>query len=106
LKKGFGSISLKQNDDQEIDIFGWAGTSVAKATALEEEISSLKAKYESAMESMKKLTAQLEDLTVAKEKHEEQLLGKCVLLLNEKKLKIRNQQRLLASAKVDPAKGN
>lgn len=57
------------------------------------------------MASIEKLNAQLEDLTVAKKKHEEEILAKCVLLLNEKKLKVRNQQRLVASAKVDPAKG-
>ncbi len=78
---------------------------VTRSTTLEHEISSLRAKYESAMDSIQKLNTQLEELTVAKNRHEEELIAKCVLLLNEKKLKVRNQQRLLASAKVDPAKG-
>jgi hypothetical protein len=56
------------------------------------------------MDSIRRLTSQLDDLTVAKEKHEEELLAKCVLLLNEKKSKVRNQQRLLATAKIDPTK--
>lgn len=41
----------------------------------------------------------------AKSQHENQLLANFAQLLNEKKLKIRNQQRLLASATADPTKG-
>jgi hypothetical protein len=39
-----------------------------------------------------------------KKNYEDDLIEKFSLLLNEKKLKIRDQQRLLASANVDPAK--
>lgn len=39
-----------------------------------------------------------------KNSYEDNLIEKFSLLLNEKKLKIRDQQRLLASANVDPAK--
>jgi hypothetical protein len=41
----------------------------------------------------------------AKTQHENQLVANFAQLLNEKKLKIRNQQRLLASATADPTKG-
>jgi hypothetical protein len=41
----------------------------------------------------------------AKEEHEDALLHKFAELLNAKKLKIRDQQRLLATAKVDAEKG-
>jgi hypothetical protein len=43
-------------------------------------------------------------LITAKANHEAGLLGKFRDLLNEKKAKIRDQQRLLATAKVDPKK--
>jgi hypothetical protein len=43
-------------------------------------------------------------LITAKANHEAELLGKFRDLLNEKKAKIRDQQRLLATAKVDPKK--
>ena len=46
----------------------------------------------------------MEELVKAKADHEEELISKFVLLLNEKKLKIRNQQRLLSTAKVDQKK--
>ncbi|KAI4191698.1 MAG: hypothetical protein LQ350_008744, partial [Teloschistes chrysophthalmus] len=49
-----------------------------------------------------KLRAQLEDLISAKQEHEDAILQKCAVLINEKKAKIRDQQRLLATAKPDP----
>ncbi|KAL9097806.1 MAG: hypothetical protein Q9165_000132 [Trypethelium subeluteriae] len=49
-----------------------------------------------------KLQAQLDDLVKSKEEHEEALLNKFRQLLNSKKLKIRDQQRLLAGARIDP----
>lgn len=52
----------------------------------------------------KKLKDELEDLTKLKKAHENSLIEKFSLLLNEKKLKIRDQQRLLAGATVDPAR--
>lgn len=52
--------------------------------------------------TVERLTADLDALTKAKKDHEAELLKKFAALLNSKKLKIRDQQRLLASAKVDP----
>lgn len=52
---------------------------------------------------MSKLNQQLEDLIKAKSEHEDALLQKFASLINSKKLKIRDQQRLLATAKVDDA---
>lgn len=51
---------------------------------------------------MAKLSAELDDLVKAKKEHENELLQKFAELLNTKKLKIRDQQRLLSDAKVDP----
>ena len=50
------------------------------------------------------LNAQLDELVLAKKEHEDTLLEKCAILINEKKGKIRDQQRLLAVAKVGPKK--
>lgn len=51
-----------------------------------------------------KLEQKLQEFIRLKEESENQVLEKFSLLLNEKKLKIRDQQRLLASANVDPTK--
>jgi len=53
---------------------------------------------------IKKLEDTLAELTNLKSRNENQMLEKFSLLLNEKKLKIRDQQRLLASSNVDQAR--
>lgn len=105
LQQRLGSITLRQDDEQAIQLFDWTGVSVARADALEQQIRSLTERYRVAEDTINKLNVQLEKLTQAKSQHEDQLISRFVQLLNQKKLKIRNQQRLLASAKVDPTKG-
>ena len=53
-------------------------------------------------QTIQQLTAQLDALVGAKHAHEEEMLTKFAALLNSKKMKIRDQQRLLAQSKVDP----
>ena len=73
-----------------------------RSDALETSIQTLTSQLTEQKQTIEQLEQQLEDLIQAKKAHEEELLGKFALLLNEKKLKIREQQRLLAGAKVDP----
>lgn len=100
-----GSIVLKQDDEQAIELFEWSGLATARVDALETQLSSLTDRYRVAESTIHQLGEQLSQLMKAKEQHEDQLVANFVLLLNEKKLKIRNQQRLLSSATVDPDKG-
>ena len=51
------------------------------------------------------MSKQLEELVAAKQAHESALLGKCAELLNQKKAKIREQQRLLACTTSDRRRG-
>lgn len=74
---------------------------VCKASALGEQISSLADKLQAAEDTIAKLNARLEELVAARRDHENRLMTNFVRVLNEKKLKIRNQQRLLAGAKLD-----
>ncbi|EEQ91951.1 hypothetical protein RJZ56_006201 [Blastomyces dermatitidis] len=104
ITQRLGTISLKQDDDQAIQLFDWTGMAVARADGLEDELASLTAKYDALESTINKLNSQLKELIKAKTEHEDQLIAKFAQLLNEKKLKIRNQQRLLASAKIDPSK--
>ena len=105
ITQRLGTIVLKQDDAQSIELFDWAGTAVAATTALESEVASLSANYRDQHDALAKLNRQLEDLIKAKEEHENELLEKFMELLNAKKLKIRDQQRLLTGAKVDPSTG-
>ncbi|KAK2749207.1 hypothetical protein FQN57_006822 [Myotisia sp. PD_48] len=103
ITQRLGSVTLKQNDEQAIELFEWNGIAISRAELYENELETLRAKYRDAETTIKQLNSQLEDLIEAKNKHDDQLIGKFVELLNAKKLKIRDQQHLLASAKVDPA---
>ncbi|EER40523.1 conserved hypothetical protein [Histoplasma capsulatum var. duboisii H88] len=103
ITQRLGTISLKQDDDQAIQLFDWTGLAVTRADELEEGLTSLTAKYDAVETTINKLNSQLQELIKVKSEHDDQLIAKFAQLLNEKKLKIRNQQRLLASAKIDPA---
>ncbi|KAK3109449.1 hypothetical protein LTR53_017285, partial [Teratosphaeriaceae sp. CCFEE 6253] len=102
IRQRLGSIELKQDDEQEIDLFTWASTAAAATDGLRQQNSELRTDAGSQEERIAKLSRQLDDLIKAKKDHEDELLKKFAALLNAKKLKIRDQQRLLASAKVDP----
>lgn len=104
ITQRLGSITLNQDDEQTIQLFDWSGAAVARADTLEQQISSLNSRCRAAEATIHELNTQIEELIYAKVQHENQLIANFVQLLNEKKLKIRNQQRLLASATVDPAK--
>lgn len=101
ITQKLGSIELTQDESVEIQLFEWCGSAIDQKSILEFEHSVLRRKYESAQATIASLDAKLEELVKAKTDHEEELISKFVLLLNEKKLKIRNQQRLLSTAKVD-----
>ncbi|KAF3479568.1 uncharacterized protein GIQ15_06544 [Arthroderma uncinatum] len=102
ITQKLGTVILKQDDEQAIELFEWAGTAVSKAKTLGEQVSSLQTKYREAEDTIKKLNAQLAEFIEAKNQHDEQLIAKFVGLLNEKKAKIRSQQRLLTKAKENP----
>lgn len=103
ITQKLGSIELKQSED-EIQLFDWAASAVDQQKLLQEEVSTLHGRSEADQATITALQAQLADLVRAKQEHEEQLISKFALLLNEKKLKIRNQQRILSTAKVDKQK--
>lgn len=103
ITQKLGSLELRETDD-EIQLFDWAGSAVDQRTALEEEVALLRTKAAGDQDTIRALQSQLEDLVRAKNDHEEQLISKFALLLNEKKLMIRNQQRILGTAKHDKEK--
>ncbi|KAI4127321.1 MAG: hypothetical protein LQ347_004652 [Umbilicaria vellea] len=105
IKHRLGTLTLAQDEEQELSLYVWAGTVLERSASLENEVQDLTHRYDEQGDMIKKLNAQLEDLIKAKEDHENALLEKFRDLLNAKKLKIRDQQRLLAGAKIDPNKG-
>ncbi|OQE34367.1 hypothetical protein PENCOP_c019G08187 [Penicillium coprophilum] len=104
ITQRLGAFILKQNDEQAVELFEWTGIAAARTHMLEEQVSSLTGRYRLAEDTIHRLNEQLEELMTAKTEHENRLVGNFVQVLNEKKLRIRNQQRLLASATVDATK--
>ena len=109
ITQRLGEILLQVLDEEEagdrVELLDWVGVAVDRTTALEQDIQNLNAKYEEQGRTIEKLHQQLEDFIETKKEHEASLLEKFQALLNAKKLKIRDQQRLLAGAKMDPQKG-
>lgn len=102
ITQKLGEVVFKKDENQELDIVGWAGTAVKRSNGLDGEFRDLISKYDEQSKKIEKLNFQLEDLIKAKIQHENSLLQNFRELLNTKKLKIRDQQRLLAGAKADP----
>lgn len=100
-----GVIDLPETQDtDDVDLFGWTLQVIEQRDKLEEEAALQKEKAKAEQETEAKLQKQLSDLVEAKVEHEKQLLSKFSALLNEKKLKIRNMQRILQTAQVDQKK--
>lgn len=105
IHQRLGEIVLKKDDEEEIDSISWVSTAVLRGNHLQDELSELQTRYDGQADIIKQLNEQLEDLIQAKKDHETSLLEKFRELLNQKKLKIRDQQRLLATSKVDRETG-
>ncbi|KAI5292159.1 hypothetical protein KEM52_006571 [Ascosphaera acerosa] len=108
LKKRVGGISQRlctvsfAQCDDEISVFDWCGTAAKASGAAEAELAQLRRRVGSLEALNRALQGQLDEFARAKRQADEQLMAKFAVLLNEKKLKIRNQQRVLAALKVDP----
>ncbi|CAJ2511158.1 Uu.00g067830.m01.CDS01 [Anthostomella pinea] len=104
ITQRLGSIKLEENDKTEISPFDWCVAALASKDKVTEDLATATAKVESLEKSINELKGHLDELIKAKDDDETQLLEKFRDLINEKKVKIRQQQRLLASASVDPDK--
>ena len=85
-------------------MFEWCGLTIKARQDATSELADLKEKLREKDEETRKLNDTLAELVSVKNAHEDDLAQKFSILLNEKKLKIRDQQRLLAAANVDPGK--
>ncbi|KAF2755371.1 hypothetical protein EJ05DRAFT_502836 [Pseudovirgaria hyperparasitica] len=97
-----GSIVLKHNDDIALDLFEWTGIASQAGAAAQSQMLKLQGRINDQSDAIAKLQKQLEELVTASREQEDAMAAKYAMLLNEKKAKIRDQQRLLATAKVDP----
>lgn len=87
-----------------MELYDWCGLTIQSREKATLELEELKAQLKAKEEEANKLNNELAELVKLKNDSENDLIEKFSLLLNEKKLKIRDQQRLLAGASIDPAK--
>ncbi|CAE7194568.1 hypothetical protein PTNB73_08596 [Pyrenophora teres f. teres] len=103
IKVTLGQIILPEHDEFEFNPFEWVQTSAVAHAETLQQMAVLKAKIKSEDETIAKLRAQLDNFIRTKNEAETAMLQQFMTLLNEKKRKIRDQSRLLASVKVDKA---
>jgi len=96
---------LPRDDDYEFNPFEWAQASAKAHAETLKELANLKTRANSEQDTIAKLNAQLDDFIKTKNETETAMLQQFMDLLNEKKRKIRDQSRLLATAKVDSSVG-
>ncbi|XXG97641.1 hypothetical protein Hte_003948 [Hypoxylon texense] len=104
ITQRLGSFTLEEDEKTEISPFDWCVLALGSREKVQENLATANLKISTLEDSLKELKDQLDELIKTKEEDETQLLEKFRDLLNEKKVKIRQQQRLLASSNVDPEK--
>ncbi|KAF7886932.1 uncharacterized protein EAF02_003579 [Botrytis sinoallii] len=104
IKQRLGAIKLDETEEEEIGLFEWCALATKSADSAKDELEALQTKYREQQKMLDGLNETFREVNKTKSDYEIQLLEKFSLLQNEKKLKIRDQQTLLASAKVDPEK--
>jgi hypothetical protein len=97
-------LTLKGEPDEAIELFDWCGAAALEREKLKLDLAASAAKLEELETSVNELKTQLDGLVKTKKDSEAELLQKFQDLLNEKKVKIRQQARLLSSATIDPSK--
>ena len=100
----YGEVELPETSEEELPLFDWCAIAVESKDSTISEVQELRRQLQKKEDETRKLKDALDELVQVKNSYENELIEKFSLLLNEKKLKIRNQQRLLASATVDPKK--
>lgn len=98
-----GAITLPEKEEV-VELYDWCDLTIQSKDTVERELAELKKLLKAKEAEVKKVNEGMKQMIKLKNEHENDLIEKFSLLLNEKKLKIRDQQRLLASANVDPAK--
>ncbi|ROT43533.1 hypothetical protein SODALDRAFT_41511 [Sodiomyces alkalinus F11] len=97
-----GTLELKHAPDEEIELFDWCGIAADAITQAKKALASAAAKTAELEKAGAELHRQLGELIQAKNADEAAMLERFRDLLNEKKVKIREQLRLLADATVVP----
>ncbi|RSL56019.1 hypothetical protein CEP54_009080 [Fusarium duplospermum] len=97
ITQRLGAVALNYDPDEAIELFEWCGAAVESSATSKQAVADLTVKSADSEAAVAQLQSQLEELLRAKDEDETALLRKFRDLLNEKKVKIREQQQVLAS---------
>lgn len=106
MQQTLGALKLRRSNAaaETIDMFDWCAESTRARVKLEKDIADLKQKHDDLQKLVAEETAHSEELVRSKREFEAEHDSWLKDLLNEKKLKIRLQEQILATAHVDQAK--
>ncbi|KAL7944399.1 hypothetical protein V8C42DRAFT_326686 [Trichoderma barbatum] len=97
ITQRLGSIELKFNENEGIELFQWCADSVGALAQSNVALAEAAAHAKELEATVKVLKSQLDELVTSKQDDETALLLKFRDLLNEKKVKIREQQKVIAA---------
>ncbi|KAI5466925.1 hypothetical protein BGZ63DRAFT_11970 [Mariannaea sp. PMI_226] len=97
ITQRLGDITLNYDSNEAIELFEWCGMAAEASAEGKQAIADLTAKSRGTEATVADLQSQLEELLRVKDEDETAMLQKFRDLLNEKKVKIREQQQVLAS---------
>ncbi|KAL7922965.1 hypothetical protein ACQKWADRAFT_290852 [Trichoderma austrokoningii] len=97
ITQRLGSIELKHDEDEGIELLNWCAESVDALVQSNAALAEAAAHAKELETTVKELKAQLDELVTSKQEDETALLHKFRDLLNEKKVKIREQQKVIAA---------
>lgn len=97
FKQRLGEITIGVARGAEYNVLDWCATAVDAATDSKLTAQKVSSKAEELEATVADLKKQLDELITAKSEDETSLLSKFRDLLNEKKVKIRQQQKIIAS---------
>ncbi|KAF5670329.1 mitotic apparatus p62 [Fusarium heterosporum] len=103
ITQRLGAITLSHDPDEAIELFEWCGAAVESSNTSKQAVADLSVRSSEAETAVTQLQSQLDELIKAKDEDETALLRKFRDLLNEKKIKIREQQQALALLSTNPS---
>ncbi|KAH0594246.1 hypothetical protein MHUMG1_08085 [Metarhizium humberi] len=103
ITQRLGAITLTHDGGEAIELFEWCATSVDAVTQAKAAASASDARVRDLQTAVGELKSQLDELVAAKQEDEVVLLQKFRDLLNEKKVKIREQQKIITDLSANDA---
>ncbi|KAF3069173.1 hypothetical protein CFAM422_007104 [Trichoderma lentiforme] len=100
ITQRLGSIELKHDENEGIELFKWCAETTDALAQSNVTLAEAAAHAKELETTVKELKSQLDELITSKEDDETALLLKFRDLLNEKKVKIREQQKILAAGPI------